>query len=188
MVTSAPPATPSVEASSSAAASSRIAQEDGFNSALYSLKAFSIATALVVAGGAASVWGVKTYLSIRDTQEFVSAMRLSLLTKWPLLASRIHRASDSPPLHPPTPLPVTIFSASKPDADPHPPPTSVCTCHTACGTFQPRLGLIRSPLTCLSLVSSIFSQVFVHPHLDDPHAIPEKRRAPGLASNLHGAC
>ncbi|KAI9434865.1 hypothetical protein H4582DRAFT_747755 [Lactarius indigo] len=120
-------ATPSVEASSSSAAFSRIAQEDGFNGALYSLKAFSIATALVVAGGAASVWGVKTYLGVRDTQEFASTMRLSLLTKWPLLASRIHRASDSAPLPPPIPLPVTISSASKPDADlpPPPPPTSV---------------------------------------------------------------
>ncbi|KAI9434863.1 hypothetical protein H4582DRAFT_1975271, partial [Lactarius indigo] len=120
-------ATPSVEPSSplqgSSAAPSSVMQEDGFNGALYSLKTFS-ATALVVAGGAASVWGVKTYLGIRDTQEFASAMRLSLLTKWPLLASRIHRASDSPPLHPPIPLPVTISSASKPDADPHPPQTS----------------------------------------------------------------
>ncbi|KAI9443822.1 hypothetical protein H4582DRAFT_1916825 [Lactarius indigo] len=165
-------ATPSVELSSplqgSFAAPSSVVQEDGFNGALYSLKAFS-ATTLVVAGGGASVWGVKTYLSFRDvckkvflrtpplltltavkTQEFASAMRLSLLTKWPLLASRIHRASDSPPLHPPTPLPVTIFSASKPDADPHPPPTSVCTCHTACGTFQPRLGFF----VCFRLYSA----------------------------------
>ncbi|KAH8981299.1 hypothetical protein EDB86DRAFT_443118 [Lactarius hatsudake] len=110
-------ATPSVEASSPSAAPSRVAQEDGFNGALYSLKAFSVATALVVAGGAASIWGVKTYLGVRDTQEFASAMRLTLLTKWPLLASRIHRASDSAPLPPPIPLPVTIPSASKSDAD-----------------------------------------------------------------------
>ncbi|KAH9030780.1 hypothetical protein EDB85DRAFT_2074204 [Lactarius pseudohatsudake] len=118
-----PAATPSVEAISPSADSSRVAQEDGFNGALYSLKAFSVATALVVAGGAASVWGVKTYLGVRDTQEFASAMRLTLLTKWPLLASRIHRASDSAPLPPPIPLPVMIPSASKPD--PLPPPTSV---------------------------------------------------------------
>ncbi|KAH8989264.1 hypothetical protein EDB92DRAFT_1868796 [Lactarius akahatsu] len=118
----APALTPSVEAISPSAASSRVAQEDGFNGALYSLKAFSIATALVVAGGAASVWGVKTYLGVRDTQEFASAMRLTLLTKWPLLASRIHRASDSAPLPPPIPLPVMIPSASK--SDPLP-PTSV---------------------------------------------------------------
>ena len=37
-------------------------------------------------------------------------MRLTLLTKWPLLASRIHRASDSAPLpevdpDPPAPIP-----------------------------------------------------------------------------------
>lgn len=43
-------------------------EEDGssFNGALYSLKAFGIATALIVAGGAASVWGVKTYLGVKD--------------------------------------------------------------------------------------------------------------------------
>ncbi|KAH9167296.1 hypothetical protein EDB89DRAFT_2125741, partial [Lactarius sanguifluus] len=114
--------TPSVEAGSPSVAPSRVAQEDGFNGALYSLKAFSVATAFVVAGGAASVWGVKTYLGVRDTQEFASAMRLTLLTKWPLLASRIHRVSDSAPLPPPIPLPVTIPSASKPDPLP---PTSV---------------------------------------------------------------
>ena len=123
----------------------RIANEnnDNFNGALHSLKAFSIATALVVAGGAASVWGVKTYLGVRDvrhdshncryhrspiprqTQEFASAMRLTLLTKWPLLASRIHRASDSAPLPPPIPLPVMMSSASEPDADLPPPAAAI---------------------------------------------------------------
>jgi hypothetical protein len=45
---------------------SRVEEGNGFNGALYSLKAFSIATALVVAGGSASVWGVKTYLGVKD--------------------------------------------------------------------------------------------------------------------------
>ena len=62
--------THSVEASGplqmSSGAPSRVAKEDGFNGALYTLKAFGIATALVLAGGAASVWGVKTYLGVRD--------------------------------------------------------------------------------------------------------------------------
>ncbi|KAI9453856.1 hypothetical protein BJY52DRAFT_1189313 [Lactarius psammicola] len=121
-------ATPSVESSSlqrSSGAPSGVAKEDGFNSALFSLKAFAIATAFVVTGGAASVWGVKTYLGVRDTQEFASAMRLTLLTKWPLLASRIHRASDSAPLPPPISLPVMITPTSEPNADPPPPPTAV---------------------------------------------------------------
>jgi hypothetical protein len=52
----------------SSGAPERIANEDSFNGALYSLKAFSIATALVVAGGATSVWGVKTYLGVRDVR------------------------------------------------------------------------------------------------------------------------
>ena len=51
------------EASSSV---SRVEKDSGFNGALYSLKAFGIATALVVAGGAASVWGVKTYLGAKN--------------------------------------------------------------------------------------------------------------------------
>ena len=51
---------------------SRETHEDSFNGALYSLKAFSIATAFVVAGGAASVWGVKTYLGVRDVRFFLS--------------------------------------------------------------------------------------------------------------------
>ena len=52
----------------SSGAPERIANEDNFNGALHSLKAFSIATALVVAGGTASVWGVKTYLGVRDVR------------------------------------------------------------------------------------------------------------------------
>ncbi|KAI0290713.1 hypothetical protein BC826DRAFT_1025884 [Russula brevipes] len=79
----------------------RESKEDAFNAALYSFKAFGIATALVVAGGTASVWGVKTYLGVKDTQEFASAMRLTLVNKWPLLTSRIYRAADSTRLSPP---------------------------------------------------------------------------------------
>ncbi len=60
-------ATSSVEASNALPMSSG-EKEDTFNCALYSLKAFSIATALVVAGGAASVWSVKTYLGVRDVR------------------------------------------------------------------------------------------------------------------------
>lgn len=47
---------------------SRVEQDSGFNGALYSLKAFGIATALVIAGGAASVWGVKTYLGAKNVR------------------------------------------------------------------------------------------------------------------------
>lgn len=74
---------------------SRIKKDGSFNGALYSLKAFGIATALVVAGGAASVWSVKTYLGVKDTQEFASAMRTTTLDKLPLLISRIHRSPMS---------------------------------------------------------------------------------------------
>ncbi len=45
---------------------SKVEEDASFNGALYSFKAFGIATALVVAGSAASVWGVKTYLGVTD--------------------------------------------------------------------------------------------------------------------------
>jgi len=106
---------------------SRIPREDSFNGALYSLKAFSIATTLVIAGGAASVWGVKVYLGVKDTQEFASAMRLTILNKWPLLTSRIHRSSGDSPTPPslwpraPAPSATARTDSDSPDG---PPPTS----------------------------------------------------------------
>ena len=56
----------------------RVEENSGFNGALYSLKAFGIATALVVAGGAASVWGVKTYLGVRDVSVCMCLFRYML--------------------------------------------------------------------------------------------------------------
>jgi hypothetical protein len=50
---------------------SRVEEDGSFNGALYSLKAFGIATALVVAGATASVWGVKTYLGAKDVSAYV---------------------------------------------------------------------------------------------------------------------
>ncbi|ETW75667.1 hypothetical protein HETIRDRAFT_330131, partial [Heterobasidion irregulare TC 32-1] len=72
-------------------------------------KAFSIATAVVVATGMAGIVGVKTYLGVRDTQEFAMLMRQIVLTKMPILASRIHR-----PTEPDILLPTVPFTASTP--------------------------------------------------------------------------
>jgi hypothetical protein len=137
--------------------SSRELREDGFNGVSYSLKAFGIASALVVAGGAASVWGVKAYLGVKDvreyiyifiylfshpfsyryhefhravssslssqTQEFASTMRLTIVNKWPLLTSRIHRVSGDDAAQksrlPPWPWQPTLESPDGPS-----PPTS----------------------------------------------------------------
>ena len=133
----------------------RAPREDSFNGALYSLKAFSIATTLVIAGSAASVWGVKVYLGVKDvrehihllitfsplshaayglsgylscqTQEFASAMRLTVLNRCPLLTSRIHRSSGDSPTLPSLWPPASASSATdrasseSPDS---PPPTS----------------------------------------------------------------
>jgi len=49
----------------------------------------------------------------RKTQEFASAMRLTLRNKWPFLISRIHRTSDSTQLFPPVPPPVTARTGSE---------------------------------------------------------------------------
>jgi hypothetical protein len=49
---------------------SRVKKDGSFDGALYSLKAFGIATALVVAGAAASVWSVKTYLGVKDVSGY----------------------------------------------------------------------------------------------------------------------
>jgi hypothetical protein len=50
---------------------STVEKDGSFNGALYSLKAFGIATALVVAGAAAGVWSVKTYLGVKDVSGYV---------------------------------------------------------------------------------------------------------------------
>ncbi|EKM56315.1 uncharacterized protein PHACADRAFT_91562 [Phanerochaete carnosa HHB-10118-sp] len=65
--------------------------EDDFNFALYGAKAFGYATAIVTAGAAVSVWGVKTFMGVKDTQEFAERMRTLVRTKMPVLSSRIHR-------------------------------------------------------------------------------------------------
>ena len=41
---------------------------DDFNGGLYCLKAFGYATAAVFAGGMACVWGVKTYMGVKDVR------------------------------------------------------------------------------------------------------------------------
>lgn len=89
------------------------AAEDNFNGALYCAKAFGIATVLVSVGAGATVWGVKSALGVRNvsvlrlrawactavshadvsqTQEFADRMRSFVLTRMPMLSSRIHRA------------------------------------------------------------------------------------------------
>lgn len=50
---------------------SGVEKDDSFNGALYSLNAFGIATALVVAGAAAGVWGVKAYLGAKDVSGYI---------------------------------------------------------------------------------------------------------------------
>lgn len=100
-------ATHSVEATSplqrSSGAPECIANEDSFNGALYSLKAFSIATALVVASGAAGVWGVKTYLGVRDVRHSSHNRRYRRSQPRRPRNSRLRCASRSSPSGPSSP-------------------------------------------------------------------------------------
>ncbi|KIP11818.1 hypothetical protein PHLGIDRAFT_114145 [Phlebiopsis gigantea 11061_1 CR5-6] len=67
---------------------------DDFNGALYSAKAFGYATLMVLTGGAVTVWGVKTYMGVKDTQEFADRMRYIVRTKLPAFSSRLYRAPE----------------------------------------------------------------------------------------------
>ncbi|KIK58529.1 hypothetical protein GYMLUDRAFT_262386 [Collybiopsis luxurians FD-317 M1] len=73
-----------------------------FSPTLYALRALGIATAVVSVGAMAAFWVAKTATNINDTQEFERRMRQFMLTRMPLLSSRIHRileeeeASDRP--------------------------------------------------------------------------------------------
>jgi len=67
---------------------------DDFNPALYTVKAFGLATLLVGVGAVTGVWGVKWGLDVHDMREFGDRMRDVVSTKLPVLSSRIHRALD----------------------------------------------------------------------------------------------
>ncbi|KAF8836049.1 hypothetical protein BDN67DRAFT_974661 [Paxillus ammoniavirescens] len=64
---------------------------DQFNAPLHSLKAFTIATALVVGGAAASITGIMAYLGVSDTTEFAARMRTWVSHTMPVLTAQIHR-------------------------------------------------------------------------------------------------
>ncbi|KAG2071673.1 hypothetical protein BDR04DRAFT_1015472 [Suillus decipiens] len=69
--------------------------EQFFNGPLYTLKALSIATALVTLGATASIWGVMKALNARDTNEFAERLRHAVLTKLPVLSHRIYRPAET---------------------------------------------------------------------------------------------
>ncbi|KAF9652381.1 hypothetical protein BDM02DRAFT_3109402 [Thelephora ganbajun] len=69
--------------------------DPGFNSALYSAKAFGVATTLVTVGAFIGVWAVQASLGVQNTEEFAMRMRKILMEKVPMLSSRIHRPPGS---------------------------------------------------------------------------------------------
>ncbi|THU81773.1 hypothetical protein K435DRAFT_844618 [Dendrothele bispora CBS 962.96] len=78
--------TPGVEAST------EVAQKDGFSPILHALKALGVATVLVSTGAVAGVWGVKSYLGVKDTQEFAERMHGFVSTRIPVLSVWINRS------------------------------------------------------------------------------------------------
>ncbi|KAG2140963.1 uncharacterized protein EDB93DRAFT_1230095 [Suillus bovinus] len=69
--------------------------EQFFNGPLYTLKALSIATALVTLGATVTILGVMKALNARDANEFAERMRHVVLTKLPVLSDRIYRPSET---------------------------------------------------------------------------------------------
>ncbi|KAK7047345.1 hypothetical protein VNI00_006576 [Paramarasmius palmivorus] len=72
----------------------RDVQELDFNPALYTVKAFGIATFAVTVGAVGLVLGVKNAMGIDDTQEFARRMRELVLARMPILSARIHRTLE----------------------------------------------------------------------------------------------
>lgn len=75
--------------------SNEVNGEQSFNGPLYTLKALSIATAIVTLGATASIWGVMKALNARDTNEFAERLRHAVLTKLPILSYRIYRPPET---------------------------------------------------------------------------------------------
>ncbi|KAF9476047.1 hypothetical protein BDN70DRAFT_882959 [Pholiota conissans] len=64
------------------------------SSALLAAKAFGIATALVVAGGAGIAWSVRTTMDVHDVRDFGQKMRYLMWKSMPDLTSRILRPPE----------------------------------------------------------------------------------------------
>ncbi|KAL1682687.1 hypothetical protein EV122DRAFT_259070 [Schizophyllum commune] len=82
--------------------------DPNFNAALYTAKAFGIATAMVVAGAFAGIQGAMYYFDVDDARQFGRHMRLMILEKMPGLTAQIHRAPDEPSPEPAAPVPPAV--------------------------------------------------------------------------------
>ncbi|KAF5393069.1 hypothetical protein D9757_001201 [Collybiopsis confluens] len=65
-----------------------------FSPALYALRALGMATIFVSIGSLAAFWAVKEAMDVKDTLEFERRMRQFILTRMPILSSRIHRTLE----------------------------------------------------------------------------------------------
>ncbi|KAG7098506.1 hypothetical protein E1B28_000450 [Marasmius oreades] len=63
-----------------------------FNPAFLTIKAFGIATFAVAIGTIGLVWGVKNTMGVDTTEQFAQRMRELIITRMPILSSRIHRS------------------------------------------------------------------------------------------------
>ncbi|OCH86307.1 hypothetical protein OBBRIDRAFT_783457 [Obba rivulosa] len=109
------PSTPSFPpTSASSSTRSTSPPTDDFNGAVYCAKAFGVATLLVGTGAGAVILGVRTTLGVNTTQEFAERMRTIMVTKMPVLSSRIHRSPEV------TDGPASVHSSTTPSAGSQP--------------------------------------------------------------------
>ncbi|KAJ6577082.1 hypothetical protein B0H10DRAFT_925940 [Mycena sp. CBHHK59/15] len=69
---------------------------DNFNAAFYTFKAFGTATLIVGSIAFGGIWGLRRYLDVDNAEDFGVEMRLAVMDRMPLLASRMHNALQPP--------------------------------------------------------------------------------------------
>ncbi|KAJ6569483.1 hypothetical protein B0H19DRAFT_1135672 [Mycena capillaripes] len=70
--------------------------DDKFNAAIYTFKAFGAATLIVSSIAFAGIWGLRRYFDVDNMEDFSAQMRLTVMDKMPLLASRMRNALGQP--------------------------------------------------------------------------------------------
>ncbi|KAF7367505.1 hypothetical protein MSAN_00813400 [Mycena sanguinolenta] len=70
---------------------------DNFNVGLYLFKALGTATLIVSSVAFVGIWGLRRYLDVDNVDDFALKMRLVIINKMPLLASRMRNALGAQP-------------------------------------------------------------------------------------------
>ncbi|KAF7319752.1 hypothetical protein MKEN_00757600 [Mycena kentingensis (nom. inval.)] len=89
------------------------AEEAKFNGALFTVKAFGIATLIVTSLGIGGIWGMVRYWEVDNMQDFGDKMRLEVISKMPFLAARMRNALDLSSPSPAKPPPSWSYDESQ---------------------------------------------------------------------------